>query len=40
VEFALAAGFAGYLAMECAVRGDVQTVLPEVARSMRALMGQ
>jgi sugar phosphate isomerase/epimerase len=33
-------GFDGYLAMECAVRGDAHTGLPEVARSMRALMGQ
>jgi len=32
-------GFDGYLAMECAVRGDAGTVLPQVARSMWALMG-
>jgi sugar phosphate isomerase/epimerase len=32
-------GFDGYLAMECAVRGDARTVLPQVARSMWALMG-
>lgn len=33
-------GFDGYLAMECAVRGDAQTVLPQVTRRLRALMGQ
>jgi len=31
-------GFDGYLAMECAVRGDAKTVLPQVVRSMRSLM--
>jgi sugar phosphate isomerase/epimerase len=33
-------GFDGYLAMECSVRGDAQTVLPQVTRRLRALMGQ
>jgi sugar phosphate isomerase/epimerase len=32
-------GFDGYLAMECAIRGDAETVLSQVARSMRSLMG-
>ena len=32
-------GFDGYLAMECAVRGDAHTVLPQVARRLRASMG-
>ncbi len=32
-------GFDGYLAMECGIRGDAETVLPQVARSMRSLMG-
>jgi sugar phosphate isomerase/epimerase len=32
-------GFDGYLAMECAVRGDAETVLPQVARRLRSLMG-
>jgi sugar phosphate isomerase/epimerase len=32
-------GFDGYLAMECAVRGDAETVLPQVTRRLRALMG-
>ena len=32
-------GFDGYLAMECAIRGDAETVLPQVARSMRSFMG-
>ena len=31
-------GFDGYLAMECGVRGDARTVLPQVVRSMRWLM--
>ena len=31
-------GFGGYMAMECSVRGDAQTVLPQVMRSMRSLM--
>jgi sugar phosphate isomerase/epimerase len=31
-------GFDGYLAMECGVRGDAETVLPQVAKSMRSLM--
>jgi sugar phosphate isomerase/epimerase len=33
-------GFDGYLAMECSVRGDAQTVLPQVTRRLRALMGK
>jgi sugar phosphate isomerase/epimerase len=33
-------GFDGYMAMECAVRGDAQTVLPQVTRRLRALMGR
>jgi sugar phosphate isomerase/epimerase len=33
-------GFDGYMAMECSVRGDAQTVLPQVTRRLRALMGQ
>jgi len=33
-------GFDGYMAMECSVRGDAQTVLPWVTRRLRALMGQ
>jgi sugar phosphate isomerase/epimerase len=32
-------GFDGYLAMECAVRGDAKTVLPEVVRYLRSSMG-
>ena len=32
-------GFDGYLAMECGIRGNAETVLPQVARSMRSLMG-
>jgi sugar phosphate isomerase/epimerase len=32
-------GFDGYLAMECAVRGDAMTVLPQVGRHLRSLMG-
>jgi sugar phosphate isomerase/epimerase len=32
-------GFDGYLAMECAIRGDARTVLPQVARRLRTLMG-
>jgi len=32
-------GFDGYLAMECAVRGDAESVLPQVTRSLRSLMG-
>ena len=31
--------FDGYLAMECAVRGDAKTALPEVVRYLRSLMG-
>jgi hypothetical protein len=31
-------GFDGYLAMECAVRGDAETVLPQVTRRLRSLM--
>jgi sugar phosphate isomerase/epimerase len=33
-------GFDGYLAMECAVRGDPERVLTQVTRRLRALMGQ
>jgi sugar phosphate isomerase/epimerase len=33
-------GFDGYMAMECAVRGDARTELPRVTRRLRALMGQ
>ena len=33
-------GFDGYLAMECAVRGDAQTVLPRVTQHLRSLMEQ
>ena len=32
-------GFDGYLAMECGIRGDAKTVLPQVARHLRSLMG-
>jgi sugar phosphate isomerase/epimerase len=32
-------GFDGYLAMECAIRGDAETVLPQVVRYLRSLMG-
>ena len=32
-------GFDGYMAMECAVRGDAGAVLPEVTRYLRSLMG-
>jgi sugar phosphate isomerase/epimerase len=32
-------GFDGYLAMECAVRGDAKRVLPQVAQHLRSLMG-
>jgi sugar phosphate isomerase/epimerase len=31
-------GFDGYLAMECAIRGDPETVLPQVTRRLRSLM--
>jgi sugar phosphate isomerase/epimerase len=31
--------FDGYLAMECAIRGDPETVLPQVTRRLRSLMG-
>jgi sugar phosphate isomerase/epimerase len=31
--------FDGYLAMECGVRGDAKTVLPQVTRHLRSLMG-
>jgi sugar phosphate isomerase/epimerase len=31
-------GFDGYLAMECAVRGDAKMVLPQVTRRLRSLM--
>ncbi len=31
--------FDGYLAMECAIRGDAKAVLPQVARHLRSLMG-
>lgn len=30
-------GFDGYMAMECAVRGDAETVLPQVTRHLRSL---
>jgi sugar phosphate isomerase/epimerase len=30
-------GFEGYLALECGIRGEAATVLPEVARRLRAL---
>jgi sugar phosphate isomerase/epimerase len=33
-------GFDGYMAMECAVRGDAKTVLPQVVRHLRSLMGE
>jgi sugar phosphate isomerase/epimerase len=33
-------GFDGYMAMECAIRGDARTELPRVTRRLRALMGQ
>jgi sugar phosphate isomerase/epimerase len=32
-------GFDGYLAMECAIRGDAEKVLPQVVRHLRSLMG-
>ena len=32
-------GFDGYLAMECAIRGDAETVLPRVVRHLRSLVG-
>jgi sugar phosphate isomerase/epimerase len=32
-------GFDGYLALECGIRGDAETVLPQVARYLRSLMG-
>jgi len=31
-------GFDGYLAMECGIRGEARTVLPQVARYLRSLM--
>jgi sugar phosphate isomerase/epimerase len=31
-------GFDGYLAMECSIRGDPKTVLPQVVRRLRSLM--
>jgi len=31
-------GFDGYLAMECAVRGDARAVLPQVARRLRSAL--
>jgi len=33
-------GFDGYLAMECAIKGDPERVLTQVTRRLRALMGQ
>ena len=33
-------GFDGYMAMECAIRGDARTILPQVTRRMRDLMGR
>jgi sugar phosphate isomerase/epimerase len=33
-------GFDGYMAMECAVRGNARMELPRVTRRLRALMGQ
>jgi sugar phosphate isomerase/epimerase len=33
-------GFDGYLALECGVRGDPRTVLPEVARRLRGLIDE
>jgi sugar phosphate isomerase/epimerase len=32
-------GFDGYLALECAIRGNAETVLPQVVRSLRSLIG-
>ena len=32
-------GFDGYLAMECGIRGDPKTVLPQITRRLRSLMG-
>ncbi len=32
-------GFDGYLALECAIRGEAETVLPQVAQHLRSLMG-
>ncbi len=32
-------GFDGYLAMECGIRGEAETALPEVVRSLRSSMG-
>ncbi len=32
-------GFEGYAAMECGIRGDTETVLPEVTRHLRSLAG-
>jgi sugar phosphate isomerase/epimerase len=32
-------GFDGYLAMECSIRGDAKTVLPQAAQRLRSLMG-
>lgn len=34
------AGFDGYMAMECAIRGDAKTVLPQVVRHLRSLTGE
>jgi sugar phosphate isomerase/epimerase len=31
-------GFEGYLALECGIDGDPQTVLPQVVRTLRPLM--
>jgi len=32
-------GFNGYMAMECGIRGEVKTALPQVAQRLRSLMG-
>lgn len=32
-------GFGGYMAMECGIEGDVETVLPQAVQHLRALMG-
>ena len=32
-------GFDGYMAMECGIRGEAKTALPQVAQHLRSLMG-
>lgn len=33
-------GFDGYMAMECGIRGDARTVLPQIVSRLRSIMGE